>query len=61
VANSIDAQGVDGLVNGAGSMTRRLANVLRMTQSGYARTYALGVFLGAVVLLAYFLWPVLFG
>ncbi|MCA9921891.1 MAG: hypothetical protein KC421_05960, partial [Anaerolineales bacterium] len=60
VANSIDAQGVDGLVNGAGSMTRRLANVLRLSQSGYARTYALGVFLGAVVLLAYFLWPVLF-
>ncbi|KAA3656359.1 MAG: NADH-quinone oxidoreductase subunit L [Chloroflexi bacterium] len=60
VANSLDAQGVDGLVNGAGSATRRLANVLRMSQSGYARTYALGVFLGAVVLLAYFLWPVLF-
>ena len=59
-ANSLDAQGVDGLVNGAGSVTRRLANVLRMSQSGYARTYALGVFLGAVVLLAYFLWPVLF-
>lgn len=54
-ANVIDAQGVDGIVNGSGSVTRRLANGLRMTQTGYARTYALSVFLGAVALLIYFL------
>ncbi len=50
-----DTQGVDGLVNGAGTVTRRLAGALRLTQTGYARTYALAVFLGAVGLLVYFL------
>jgi NADH-quinone oxidoreductase subunit L len=55
-ANVLDAQGVDGLVNGAGAMTRRLAGALRLSQTGYARTYALAVFLGAVGLLVYFLF-----
>jgi NADH-quinone oxidoreductase subunit L len=54
-AHVLDAQGVDGLVNGAGSVTRRLAGALRLTQTGYARTYALAVLLGAVGLLVYFL------
>jgi NADH-quinone oxidoreductase subunit L len=54
-ANVLDMQGVDGLVNGAGTLTRRLAGALRMTQTGYARTYALAVLLGAVGLLVYFL------
>ena len=53
-SNVLDAQGVDGLVNGAGAVTKRLAGALRMTQTGYARTYALAVFLGAVGLLVYF-------
>ncbi|HRN68912.1 MAG TPA: NADH-quinone oxidoreductase subunit L [Promineifilum sp.] len=55
-SNVLDAQGVDGVVNGAGAVTRRLAGVLRLTQTGYARTYALAVFLGAVGLLVYFLF-----
>ena len=55
-ANVLDTQGVDGLVNGAGAATRRLAGALRLTQTGYARTYALAVFLGAVGLLVYFLF-----
>jgi NADH-quinone oxidoreductase subunit L len=54
-ANVLDAQGVDGLVNGAGSVTKRLAGALRLTQTGYTRTYALAVLLGAVGLLIYFL------
>jgi len=54
-ANVLDAQGVDGIVNGAGAVTRRLAGVFRLSQTGYARTYALAVFLGAVGLLVYFL------
>jgi NADH-quinone oxidoreductase subunit L len=54
-ANVLDAQGVDGLVNGAGAVTKRLANTLRLTQTGYARTYALAVLLGTVGLLVYFL------
>ncbi len=54
-ANVIDAQGVDGLVNGSASLTKRIAGGLRLTETGYARTYALAVFLGTVALLAYFL------
>lgn len=53
----LDKQGVDGLVNGLGSATKWLADGIRVTQTGYARTYALSVFLGAVALLIYFLWP----
>jgi NADH-quinone oxidoreductase subunit L len=53
-----DRGGIDGVVNGAGRMTRGLAGQLRRTQSGYVRSYALGivagtVFLGAVVAVAY--------
>jgi NADH-quinone oxidoreductase subunit L len=55
-AEVLDTQGVDGLVNGSGRLARRLADLLRQSQTGYARNYALGVFLGTVVLLAYFLW-----
>ncbi|WP_420632098.1 NADH-quinone oxidoreductase subunit L [Candidatus Leptofilum sp.] len=57
----LDKQGVDGLVNGAGQAARWLAGGLRMSQTGYARTYALGILLGTVALLAYFLWPVFAG
>ncbi|MBK7897420.1 MAG: NADH-quinone oxidoreductase subunit L [Anaerolineaceae bacterium] len=56
----LDRQGVDGLVNGAGQLTRWLSGGLRMSQTGYARTYALSILLGTVALLAYFLWPVIF-
>jgi NADH-quinone oxidoreductase subunit L len=56
----LDKKGVDGIVVGSGWLTKQLANLLSMTQSGYARSYALSIFLGAVLLLAYFLWPVLF-
>ncbi len=52
----LDADGVDGLVNGAGAATRRLADIIRSSQTGYARNYALGVFLGTVLLLTYFLF-----
>jgi NADH-quinone oxidoreductase subunit L len=54
-AEVIDVQGVDGVVNGTASLTKRIAGGLRLTETGYARTYALGVFLGTVALLVYFL------
>ena len=57
----LDRQGVDGLVNGAGQAARWLASGLRQSQTGYARTYALSILLGTVALLAYFLWPFIFG
>ncbi|MCA9934971.1 MAG: hypothetical protein KC415_13650, partial [Anaerolineales bacterium] len=52
----LDANGVDGLVNGSGRFTRYVGSIIRKTQSGYARNYALGVFLGTVILLAYFIF-----
>jgi NADH-quinone oxidoreductase subunit L len=58
LANVFDKYGVDGTVNGIGSVTKGLAGVLRKTQTGYARSYALGIFFGTVLLLAYFLWVV---
>ncbi|NHZ72716.1 MAG: hypothetical protein GWP17_06505, partial [Aquificales bacterium] len=56
LADVFDKYGVDGTVNGIGNVTKGLAGVLRKTQTGYARSYALGIFFGAVLLLAYFLW-----
>jgi len=54
-SNVLDAKGVDGIVNGAGKVAQGLANVIRQSQTGYARNYALSIFLGTVALLAYFL------
>jgi NADH-quinone oxidoreductase subunit L len=54
-SNVLDANGVDGVVNGAGKLAQGVANVVRRSQTGFARNYALGIFLGAVTLLAYFL------
>ena len=58
---TLDLKGIDGLVVGSGYLTKQLSNLLKMSQTGYARTYALSVFLGAVALLAYFLWPFIVG
>ncbi|PID87254.1 MAG: NADH-quinone oxidoreductase subunit L [Chloroflexi bacterium] len=56
LADIFDKYGVDGTVNGIGSVTKGLAGVLRKTQTGFARSYALGIFFGAILLLAFFLW-----
>ncbi|MFN2134727.1 MAG: NADH-quinone oxidoreductase subunit L, partial [Candidatus Promineifilaceae bacterium] len=56
LANVIDTEGVDGVVNGTGKVTRRLSQALGVLQTGYVRTYALSVFLGAVALIIYFLF-----
>jgi NADH-quinone oxidoreductase subunit L len=50
-ANVFDTKVVDGLVNGAGAGTRRLAAWGRRVQTGFVRSYALGLFLGAVSVL----------
>jgi len=48
---------IDGfLVNGAGRATDWFANVLRITQTGYVRNYALFVFLGVIALLVWFIY-----
>jgi len=45
----LDQKGVDGIVNGAASVTRQLSGLLR-------RSYALSIFMGAVLLVIYFLF-----
>ena len=55
LAYVIDSKGVDGIVNGTGKVTRKLSNAFGTLQTGYVRTYALSVFLGAVALIIYFL------
>jgi NADH-quinone oxidoreductase subunit L len=55
-----DKQVVDGAVNGVGALVRGGGGGLRVLQSGYLRGYALGLGVGVVVLLAYFLTRVSF-
>ncbi len=52
-ANVFDTKVVDGLVNGVGAGTRRLAAASRRIQTGIVRSYALGLFLGAVGVLVW--------
>jgi NADH-quinone oxidoreductase subunit L len=51
-----DARVIDGAVNGAGALINAAASALRLLQTGSVKTYAAGTFLGAVLLLAFFLW-----
>ncbi|MFM7763687.1 MAG: NADH-quinone oxidoreductase subunit L, partial [Acidimicrobiaceae bacterium] len=51
----IDANIVDGIVNGVGESIRGAAGSVRRVQSGFVRTYALLITLGTVLILAWFL------
>ena len=51
----VDANIVDGIVNGVGELIRSIAGSLRRVQSGFVRAYALLISLGALVVLAWFL------
>ena len=50
-----DKQVVDGAVNATGALIRRAGTRLRVIQTGLVRSYALGIAVGAVVLLAWFI------
>jgi NADH-quinone oxidoreductase subunit L len=50
-----DATVIDGAVNGVAGAVRGGGKGLRLFQTGYVRSYALGVGVGVVALLAYFL------
>ena len=52
---TFDRTVIDGAVNGVGGAVRGGGKGLRVIQSGFVRSYALGVAVGAVALLAYFL------
>ena len=49
----MDRRVVDGLVNGTARALGASGRVLRRAQNGYLRTYALGIGVGLVILLAY--------
>jgi NADH-quinone oxidoreductase subunit L len=50
-----DANVIDGAVNGVAHVVRGTGRSLRRVQSGFVRSYALGVSVGVVVVLGYFL------
>ncbi|MGD9704903.1 MAG: NADH-quinone oxidoreductase subunit L [Acidimicrobiia bacterium] len=51
----VDSNVVDGAVNGTATSVRAAAGVLRKGQSGFIRNYALGIGIGVVALLTWFL------
>jgi NADH-quinone oxidoreductase subunit L len=51
----VDVLMIDGAVNGVGEIVRGSAKALRHMQTGYVRTYAAWILLGAVVVVAWFL------
>jgi NADH-quinone oxidoreductase subunit L len=51
----VDAKFVDGVVNNVGTVTTRVAAVGRRVQTGFVRSYALGILGGGVILLAFFI------
>ncbi len=55
-----DGSVVDGAVNGVATLVRGSGSRLRVLQTGYVRSYALGVAVGVVALLGYFLTRVSF-
>ena len=52
----IDAGLIDGTVNGVGTFVRGASQSLRQLQTGSVRTYAASLFLGAVMILGWYLW-----
>jgi NADH-quinone oxidoreductase subunit L len=52
----IDVGLIDGLVNGVGAAVRSTSGTLRRIQTGSIRTYAASLFLGAVLIVGWYLW-----
>jgi NADH-quinone oxidoreductase subunit L len=53
----LDAALIDGTVNGVGAVVSAGSNALRRLQTGSIRTYSASLFLGAVLILGWYLWP----
>ena len=51
-----DVKVIDGAVNGAGYLVSGVSIVLRLLQNGSVKTYAASMFVGAVAIIAYYLW-----
>lgn len=56
LAQSFDARGIDGLVNGIAAFFGWGGQATRKVQTGSVRNYALSILLGVVVLVGYFVW-----
>jgi NADH-quinone oxidoreductase subunit L len=52
----VDVGLVDGTVNGVGALVRAGSTSLRRVQNGSVRTYAASLFLGAALILGWYLW-----
>ena len=52
----VDSRGIDLAVNGVGMAVRGSSSVLRRLQTGSVRAYAASLFLGAVLILGYYLY-----
>ncbi len=52
----MDAGLIDGSVNGVGAGVQSFSTSLRRVQTGSVRTYAAALFLGAVLILGWYLW-----
>ena len=52
----VDVGVIDRMVNGVGQVVGGTSEVLRLFQTGSVRMYAASVFLGAVLVLGYYLW-----
>jgi NADH-quinone oxidoreductase subunit L len=53
LAEKVDLRVIDGAANGLATVTQQSARVLRRLQTGYVRNYALTIFAGLVIILAY--------
>jgi NADH-quinone oxidoreductase subunit L len=52
----LDVLVIDGAVNGVGRLVSGSSNVVRRLQTGSVRAYLASVFVGAVLVLGYYLW-----
>ena len=46
---------IDGAVNGTGRLTEQIGTKMRVLQTGFVRTYALGMVIGSIVVVIYFI------
>ncbi|MGE5357767.1 MAG: NADH-quinone oxidoreductase subunit L [Bacteroidales bacterium] len=53
---TVDAGLIDGSVNGVGRLVRGVGGILRLAQTGSIRAYAASLFIGVVLVLAYYVW-----
>jgi NADH-quinone oxidoreductase subunit L len=51
----VDTRLIDGAVNGAGAVVRGGAAVMRLAQTGSVRAYAASLFVGVLIIMAYYL------